>query len=255
MIYEKVGFFTQMIKSMTDIKFYKYFHKQKIEKGFKYLLLLTLLLGSISLIRPLYDYNTEVIKIINSYKKSVPEFELKNGELNVESPNPIIINDDGSPLIIDTSGQIDEKELDKYDSGIFISRYKMVQKQMGNYNTIDFKDIRGFTLSKASVEKWLPFLKWINLFIVVLGFLWFYVSKLFSTLVLSTAALIICGISRLDIKYSSLFKMSFYALTLPSVIKVIVKLSGLYIPFFTLIYYGIGVSYLWMAARAQVTGS
>lgn len=249
---KRVNYFTLMYKSVSDINFCSYLEKQSIGSAFLYLLIVTLILGTLSMIRPVYDWNTGVMKLLNSYRNEIPDFELKNGILDVKSSGPIIMDENGSNVvIIDTKGQTDERVLDKYREGIFISRDKMIQKK-NNYTTTttNFSDLRELTITKQSVENWLPTMKLGSFFIIFFGPIWFFISKLFSLFVISALGEILCGISRFKIKYGTIIKLSFYAITAPIILKLIVNAAGLEIPFFAVPYYVLGAVYIWLAGRS-----
>ena len=135
---------------------------------------------------------------------------------------------------------------------IFIGKDKLVQKK-NNIETrsFSFKDFQSLNLNKADVEKFIPMLRWINVFIIIFGLLWFFVSKLVSALFLSLIGLVLSGIKNVKMNFSSLYKLSIYSLTLPILIKVVCSGFGISIPHFWLLYYTVGSIYLWNAITVK----
>lgn len=57
------------------------------------------------------------------------------------------------------------------------------------------------------------------------------------------------------IGFRNLFKLSIYALTLPILIKFVLTLGNITIPYFWVLYYGIALVYLWKALHLMRTKS
>jgi hypothetical protein len=245
-------FNNKVFKSITDFSFYENFLAQTTGKAIKYLLLLTITVGVLWLIRPIYEFNTGITSIVYSFHNEIPDFTFSNGQLTVEGKMPIILENGDQFFLIDTSGKTDESILKSHENAIFVSRDKLVQKK-NNFETrnFNFKDLQGMNLTKADVETFLPLLRWINVLIIVFGLLWFFLSKLFSALLLSIIGLILNGIKNANMDFSNLYKLSIYSLTLPVVIKVLCSGFSISIPHFWILYYTIGSVYLWNAIKVK----
>ena len=250
---EHMHFNNKLYRSVTDFKFYENFLAQTTGKAIQYLLVLTITIGVLWLIKPLYSFNTQISQMVSSFHLTIPNFTFSKGELTVEGKMPIISdNANGSNsnevFIIDTSGKTDESILKSYENAIFIGKDKLVQKK-NNFETrsFSFKDFQGLNLNKTDIENFIPMLRWINVFIIVFGLLWFFVSKLISALFLSLIGLILSGIKNVKMDFSSLYKLSIYSLTLPIIIKVLCSGFGISIPHFWILYFTIGSIYLWNA--------
>lgn len=245
---QKIRFHTKFIKSITDFKFYENFLNQSTGKALKYLLMLTITIGVLWLIRPIYEFNTSITQMVYSFHESVPDFTLKNGELKIDKEMPIKLEDTNNVVIIDTTGKTNESVLDAYDSGVFIGKNSLVQKKSGfETRSFNFSQLEAFELTKDDVENLIPLLRGINVIILIFGLPWFFVSKLFSALILSIIGLILSSIKKVDIKFGGLYKLSIYALTLPILIKVILSAMNLTIPHFWIVYFALGSVYLWNA--------
>lgn len=240
----KLGFFHKIYYSMAGFNYYRYFIRQRTGKAVVYLLLLTLIIGIVSLIPVVYNYNNVINEMINGFDKSVPGFTFENGKLDVQGKMPIIIDNAGSTMIIDTSGQTDESVLDKYDRAILITSDKMIQKNFANKQVTDFSILQGFRLDKNSVKRFLPLLKWFATLILIFGSIFFIGIKFLSALVVSIIGLIINGSKKSHLRFADIFKLSAYSLTLPLLLGTLLDLIPVTIPYLWLIFYLIAFVYL-----------
>ncbi|MCX7711117.1 MAG: DUF1189 domain-containing protein [Clostridia bacterium] len=243
------NFLSKFIGSISNFNSYTVFTKLTVGKAFSYLFLLTVLLGTISLIRPVYEFNNGIASFITTFNDQVPDFALQNGKLSVSGKMPITIQDGNQPIIIDTTDQTPVEVLDQYPQGILVLSDRMIQKRVFDTRTTEFSSMAGFSITKADVAGWIPLLKWFSIAIILFGLIGFFIGKIFSALVVSLIALVINSISKANLSYSNLFKISAYALTLPIVLKVLLGLASANVPFFFLIYYGLAAFYVGMALK------
>lgn len=244
----KVRFFSRIYKSITDFSFYSFIKKETLGKAFTYLLLLTLLISLVSIIKPIYELNSGVGLISEYFDTEVPYFELKNGELNVEGDMPIVFEDEDSIMIINTERDTDVSLLDDYDRGFIVTKYGFINKKSSSHiEKVEFSQLKDFTFNKYDVEKYIPYLKFINIFIIIFLPLFIFIGKLFSTLFISLLGLIVNSVAGSKLEYADIYKIGIYSITLPSIIKLLFKFIPFDIPFFNLIYYGIVVVYMYKA--------
>lgn len=244
----KIRFHEKFIKSITDFSFYEIMSNQSTGKAIKYLLMLTITVGVLWLVKPVYLFNTGITKMVYSFNDAVPNFLFQDGQLSVEGKMPMVIGNDQNTIIIDTSGKSDASLLDRYHDGVFIGKDKIVQKKNGfETRNFDFSQLKQFTLTKADVANLIPLLRGINVFIFIFGLPWFFVSKLFSALILASIGMILAGIKKTSVKYGTMFRISIYSLTVPILIKVLLQILGVGIPHFWILYFVVGSVYVWNA--------
>ncbi len=208
---------------------------------------MTLIFGAITGIRILYDFNTGLNEVIQGIQTEIPDFKLQNGELVVDAKMPLTVDKTQEGIfIIDTSGQTDQEILKDYPTGILVTKSEVIQKKNDIETTsYNFKDLGDIVVTKSDVEKYLPYLKVLNAFIIVFGYIGYLIGKLFSVLILSLVGLLLAKILKYHSGFGTFFKASIYVLTLPLMIKTILSLFAVTIPYFWLIYYGIAILYLW----------
>lgn len=245
---EKMRFTVKVTDSITKPETYGYYLKETVGKAILYLLFITLIFGSLNLVRPIIDFNTGIKQLTRSFNMNMPDFTLKNGELKVEGNMPIISGDNNYIFIVDTNGSTGENALDKYNAGVLILKNKIIQKQNSfQKNEYNFRDFAGLTLNKSDIQGYIPLLKVINVFIVLFGYIGFFAGKLISALILTLIGLIINISMKAGKDFGALYKLSIYSLTLPIIIKVLLNVINYQIPYFFIIYYGIALFYIWKA--------
>ena len=247
---EKMNVFKKFYKNLIDFKSYRYFHKETMGRAFLYLLLITLIFGGIISAKTAYNYNTGVSKVITYFNDKVPDFTLENGELNVDADMPIKNVSGNDIMIIDTTNDTSESILDNYDTGILITKDKMIQKKSSLQTTVtQFSSLGNLKLTKAMLKSYIPLLKIGSVFIVGFMLIGFYLSKLFSALLISLIGLIFNSAMDTKLDYGNIYKFSIYSLTVPIIIKTIIQFFNITVPFFFLIYYGIAALWLGLGIR------
>lgn len=241
----------QFYNSITRLEAYKYFLRQSLGKAFLYLFLISIPLAAISGFRTLYDFNVGINDAASYVRTDFPNFVLKNGELEVNAEMPYVVEkNEKEIIIIDTRDKVDETILNDYDSGIFISKYGLDYKKSAfETRKIDFASLKGVTFTKDNILKWLPYLKWLTLLIIFFGFFFYIIGKLISALFVSICGIVIAKVLKHKIRFGNLYKLSIYCLTSSILINTLINLTGITIPFFSLIYYGIALVYLWKAIK------
>jgi len=242
----KIGFFQKLFYSITSFDFYKKVIKESIGKAVIYLLLLSVLLSLFSIIQPMVGFLNGVDVLSKTFARDIPDFEFINGELSVTGEMPMVIGEEsGQVLIIDTSGQLDATALDDYTSGVFLSKtYAINKTDAVKTERYDFKELEALKFTKQQIAGFLPYLKYFTLLIILVILAGTIIGKLISSLIVSVIGLIVNASTKSTLLYGEIYRIGVYAMTLPSIIKVIMRFSPVKIPFFFVIYYFIITIYL-----------
>ncbi|MBU3131652.1 DUF1189 domain-containing protein [Clostridium gasigenes] len=250
---EKMSFLKKFINSTYNFKSYNYFISEKLSKAVLYLLLLAFVSSGFMVLKEGFSFNKEFSKMKTILNEEMPSFTLDNDELIIDSEMPIIYEEDNTIFVIDTSNELDIKSLDKYNSGIFIGKNELIFKENSTkfttikYSSLELKN----SLTSEYVNRIVNTFG--NIFIIiglVLIFIFLLIGKLISVFaIMPLAALIIASILNKKLSYSNLIKISAYALTVPILLKTFLKLVGITIPVFFILYYGIGIVYLIFALK------
>lgn len=247
-----MNFFTKIYKSISDFKAYIYFRKESTGKAFLYLFLLTLTVGLLGVIRPVYEYNKVINNLVTGFEASVNDFTFQNGKLDVKSDEPIIIeNEKDGVIIIDTKGKYDKSVLDKYDRGMLVLQDGWYNKRSSmQIEEFKFNQFSGVNFTKGDVKEIIPALKVLTVFMIIFMPIWFFIKNMVTALIVALFGMIICSIKRTEESYGTLYKLSLYALTLPAIVQVILTSVKVAVPHSYKLYCLLGMIYLWFAIDA-----
>lgn len=246
----KIGFFKRIYYSIAGFDNYRHLIFQKVGKSIVYLLLLSFLLSLIGLIQPMIMFNKVINEVLVEFDKSIPDFTLQNGKLEVKGEMPIITGDGASTIIIDTSGNTDESILEKYDSAILITSDKMIQKSFANSRITDFAMLNGLKLDKNNIKNMLPIIKGISIFIFILLPPFIIAGRFISAFFVSIPGMIFNSVKNLNLRYSDIFSISAHSLTIPLILGLILDLVGVSFLLSTAVFYTISIVYIFGALNS-----
>ena len=244
-----MSFFTQVKESVIDFKFFLRIKDNRFGKTFTYLLLLFLIFYSMTSIKWYNDFLIITNKTIG-FTEKMPDFRLEKGEFSFDGPMPYeIVSMDQGKFIIDTTGQttIDDYK-DTYD-GLLITKDFMIAKSNVQERKIYFKDISKLEFYKKDIVNFLPSLPGILAVLLVFGFLFALIGKLLNVLILAAIGILLCKIQKTSIHFSYLSNLATYSLTLPILLQLALSLSGMAIPYFSLLYWFVSIVYLFYAIK------
>jgi hypothetical protein len=207
----------------------------------------SLLLG----IKLAFLWNGLVDTMEQEFVDKAPEFIFANGKLAVNTPMPYLIyKTQDQIMIVDTSGKTDASILNSYKKGILIGKNMVISKENElETRSYDLSSLREISFTKSSAIKYIPWLKWLNIFMI--GFLFIYeiIGNLIAAVILGGLGLIVSKVIDYQIVFNDLYKIGIYALTLPIVLELARELTEVNIPVFKLVFYGIGIVYIVMALK------
>lgn len=241
----RMGFFSRVYYSMAGFSKYRYFLRQGTGKAVVYLLLITLVLGVITFIPAVNEYNKIVDELIANFDSKIPDFEFANGKLEVSGNMPIIIDDGGATIVIDTSPNAEEAILEEYDSVMLITSDKIIQKNYVDKTVTNLSTLQGVALSREDIKKALPLMKPLGIFVFIFGGIFFICGKFISVFIVSIVGIIINSIRKTGLSYRSIFKISVYSLTLPLLLCTVLSLLPVHIPYLWLLFYLIAAVYVY----------
>ena len=246
----RLNFFTKVYYSITGFENYKFFIMQRTGKAVVYLLLLSLIIGLIGIIRPVYESNKMMNQMIEGIEGSIPDFSLENGKLDVRTEMPLFIEEGGLTIIIDTSGATNESILDSYNNALLILQDKMIQKNYANQQVTDFSVLKGVKIDRSDVKNMLPLVKWFMLLLFIILPPFIIAGRFLSALFISIFGIIINSVKNKNLPYRDVFAISAHSLTLPLIIGTILDFAGVHFLLSTLVYYLISAIYIWGAVSS-----
>lgn len=239
------NFFVKIANSVQGLKHMDTILKETTGKAILYLLLVSLIFGVFSSIRPAIEINSGISGFIKMFNDKCPNFEISDGELKVDEKMPLDLSENGYYFVIDTTNSTNPDVLDKYSEGILLLKDRYIQKNNGRTQSIDFSSFNNMTIDKEKVNRFLPLAKMIVPLIFLGNFLKYFLGGLISALILGILALIINGAFNTGLEFNNLYAISIYALTMPMIIDVIFSIFSIpYFKNFLLFYHAIGFLYI-----------
>lgn len=251
----KIGFFKRMFRAIKDFDEYKEYAIEKTGTSIKYFLKLMIffsLIISIAMTIRFYYWMDGGLEYI---KNNIADFELKDGKLTVSQEEPILIENENSPLniiLIDTRERTEEEKNEQiekvksYTSGMLLTEdqimLKMPFSEQGqteswySYDALGVENITKESLIASATTGSLIYISFIfYLGTVVYLFVMYAVLALLDVVLLAILGFIVSRILRIPLRFAPTWNVAVYALTLP------ILLNALYI--FVNVLFGIEIKY------------
>lgn len=243
----KKNFFARVWAAIKDRAFAAQVVTESMGSAFKYFIIFVLIVGAIGMLKVGYEVNAGLQEASTALTNEIPDFSFSNGEFYFAGEMPYqVASDDGSIFVIDTTGKTDSSILADYKEGMLITATELIQKNNSiKYQSINFKDLAMFDLSRQKIVNYLD--NWsaiIAILVFLIGLIAFVIGKMINIMMVSLIALIVNLFFKKRQLYEDLVKLSIYAITSSTIIKMILNLVGLTVPYFFVIYYGIVIFYL-----------
>ena len=222
-------FYRQAYSAVTDFSFYRTIFEQPLRRTLLYLLYLAVHVAAV-LTLSLAWHGPELFEISNWAEENFPPLQIRDGQLFVESEQPLVKKYPGKQLItfvFDTTGKYEDPQQLEEPSMLF-TREKL------------YLSIPGQTLTFLWSEWPFPEVEDVTRFVKRAYFPSAYSLIFFSTLLVGGPwALILTSIgflatARSDIRlpFQQYFTIALYSLTPAIVIDVAVRITGLEVPLF-----------------------
>lgn len=263
-------FFRKIIDAVKNFEKYEDFAIEGTFEAIKYIIKLILIFVFIISIVFTYKFYKSADNAISYFKESIPNLNFENNILQVESEEPIIIENEEeiiSIIIIDTNSEDNlskfREKVNLYGNGIIVLKDRLLLRSNLLTNEIEYKysdiasnyGIQSFDKQDANV-----YLTYINNFVTYIGvfcilfiyMLFVYTATIFvDAVMLGVLAFILGRISGIKISFKPAFNIGIFALTLPIILNVIYivinTLTGFTISNFKWMYTTISYIYVFIA--------
>lgn len=275
---KNINFFKKIWYSITKFEKYPEMAAEGIASAIKYLILLTMIVTIFAMIGSLIQTNKVVENLAQYIEQNIPEFSFKDGKATMEIAEPIFIDSveySGIDRIIinplvETSEQKEEFENAETKEGIsvfffndeIILKSKISEEEVtrNKYTYTDF--IESYTgerienFNKAEVveyltsQKMLPFYARYGVSLFVYLMIINVVFALLDTLEIALLGWITSSLARIKMKFSAVYNMAVYSLTLSMFLNIIYIVIN-YFTKFTISYFQVAyitIAYIYLAA-------
>ena len=269
---QELSFFKKLKMSVLDFDGYQSLAAERISRTIIYIVLLILIFSIIISVTYVYQFWSTINKAKDYINTEIAEIKYENYELSVIPKNEektIEINsgDAGQPVIVINTESNSEEEINdsidnikSQENGILILKDRIIIKSELNSNTLEYsyKDIsEKYNINKIDKEELINMLSGqemitalavFGLALVLYMFIVYVSNILIDIFVLSLLAYIVSRIAGLRLKYSAIYNIATYSLTLPLLLNILYfivnALTGFTIQYFQIMYTAIASIYI-----------
>lgn len=268
---KKINFFKKIYYSITKFEKYPVMSAEGTARAFKYLCLLMLIFSVIVSAGWMIEFQKTIKTGVDYIQNELPDFKLVNGKLEIAATEKIKIDAKIPTLdqiIIDTNTD-SEEQIDEYiksiptdNTGIIFLKDKLLVKVDETNQRVEYRyedilsrlNINKGTITKLNIIEYLTGNESITFYIICFSFMTIYVliiyliSVLVDTLLIAVLGMITALFTKLKLKFSAVYNMSVYALTLSILLNAIYiavnLITGFEMSYFQIMYTSIAYVYL-----------
>ncbi|MBU9712111.1 DUF1189 domain-containing protein [Evansella tamaricis] len=230
----------QFFKSIYSPETIAKFRMQKIGKTILYVFFLMLLVT----IPPAVILGSSISSFYNKTEhhmvNTFPDFSIENGVLYSDETEPIIVEEDGEVIIFDSTGELTPSDLEGYETAFALLENDIVVITDGFHQTIWYQEV-GINMTKGEamelIESFGSVLPLIIGLIIFLTYIFTTGMKFFGIFTLSLIGLLLKRKNAANLSYKSVWVLSAYTVTLPTVLFAILDALRIQIPFFSFTLY------------------
>lgn len=264
----KTGFLKKVWYSITKIEKYPEMAAQGAGKAMSYLMKIVACIALVLCFGLIYQTHNLVKDGTKYLQDEFPEFTYKEGILDVNSDQTIVIND--SPIvgkiIVDTKTDNEEqinqyvKQIGVEENGIVVLKDKVLLKNVSvsgtiSYNYRDILDsfqikefVKQDVLNYCNSGKIFTLYLSIFLTIFIYAFAIYFLTTLSNVIFLSAFGYITTYLARIKMRYVAVFNMSVYAITLSVILNILYIAVNIFttfeVKYFQVMYVAVAAIYL-----------
>ncbi|KUP05995.1 hypothetical protein Q73_09470 [Bacillus coahuilensis m2-6] len=251
-----MNIFMQCIKSLYSPQDIAKFRFQGIGKTILYIFFLVFLTSVVSYSYFAFQMNKVVQEGMEYIETEVPEFEVIDGELITDLTEPQIFYDEEAALqfIVDSNGEWTSRDVvaEEVDT-IALLQNEIIITSAGEVQTIDYTMIGNLT--KADVLSFFDSIESLKVIFIPIIYLFYYLVAAAGTfikiLIFSLIGLLFASILKRKLKYAQSFRITAYAITLPTFLFTLIGILPLTLPFGLLLNWIITMTMLYLAIRSM----
>ncbi len=237
----KINIFKCFIYSITGFGKYRLLLRQSMGKAVGYLILLSFLL-SVAAFAPLYSISNEILESSSEFiTENMPDFTLSNGRLEIHGEMPIVIDNGGVPMVLDTTPGAEDRILNQYDTVLLFTSDKMVMKNYVNRQEYPLSAFEGLDFTKDSLIGAMPLIRTYMIIILIIMYIFiaifFVAGKFLAALVVGLIGMIANSRAKTNLSFKSIYKLSIFAMTLPLIIGTVINALMINVPFLAVLFY------------------
>jgi hypothetical protein len=221
--------------------------------GFAYLLLLLAVCWIAPIVKLHVGLSDFVDKVAPKIVSQVPTISIINGKASIKEPQPYSIMDPetGKTLVvIDTTGSTSSLEGTKA-IGLVTSTQAIFKKSKIETRTFSFNDIEQFTLDKDKITGWLDTAKtFVAAALYPLAVLGSFIVRIIQLLIYAVIGMLFASWCKGNRTYGELLRLSVVAVTPCIIVKTILGIGQIHIPYAGLWYFLGAMGFLFFGVKA-----
>ena len=253
-----MNIFKELALSVYSYKSYKDFLHNKKSKVFGFGVMLMLIYFTVTMVAPFVQYVASTGGFAKEMDEFIPEFELEDGYLWID--DVIEMEYDGMYIYIDTDPEYyfyDAEEMEEYlydyYQVLLMDSEKVIMKSEGEVMGFYYSDL-GVDFSKEDLLGWVPYMYMCVIIFLILAYIWMTGLFFFGVLFVALIGMIVASCMKREFTFGQLYLLGVYSRTLPLIIKAVLSLLSINIPFFVVINFGISVAIIACAIQKMKEG-
>ncbi len=261
----KKGFFKKLWYSITNIEKYGEMAAEGMPRAISYLLKLTLIIAIVFGLGTVYRSDKGIKNTIKTVTDQIENFNYKDGNLDTENQEEIIIdNTQFGKIIINTKTKENEK-INSYinslnnQAGIIMLNDKMIIKSSLT-SPVEYKYqdlLKSLKITEFDKQSFIDTINsnkmivfYISLFLALLlySFITYLLSILWNVVILSIFGVMTTWFAKIKMRYAAIFNMSVYAISLSVLLNIAYMILNIFVDFeikyFQVMYIAVAAIYL-----------
>lgn len=274
----KTKFLKKVWYSITKFEQYPAMAAEGLKRAILYLIIMTAIVSIFAMIGSLIETNKMMEGLAQYIQQNIPEFTISDGNLTMETSEPIIIEDIEEIAIdrvvinplIETEEQKEQTENEKAVVGITVFLFKdeivlqtktednQVFKQPYTYNSFiaSYTGENIQTLTKSELVDYLTSQKMMQFYSRYAVSLFVYllsaniILMLVDTLEIAILGWVTARMARIKMKFAAIYNMAIYSLTLSMILNILYIIINYFMDF-TITYFQVAyitIAYIYLAA-------
>ena len=244
----KKGFFKKLWYSITNIEKYGEMAAEGMPRAISYLLKLTLIIAIVFGLGTVYRSDKGIKNTIKTVTDQIENFNYKDGNLDTENQEEIIIdNTQFGKIIINTKTKENEK-INSYinslnnQAGIIMLNDKMIIKSSLT-SPVEYKYqdlLKSLKITEFDKQSFIDTINsnkmivfYISLFLALLlySFITYLLSILWNVVILSIFGVMATWFAKIKMRYAAIFNMSVYAISLSVLLNIAYMILNIFVDF------------------------
>lgn len=267
----KLNFFRKVKISIFNLEKYGQLITEKLTQSIKYMIILAIICGVCISIIDTFNIMKMVDKANNYVVNQMPNFEVKDGEINLESKVYGYDEEYNIKVISVDKNNLTDSELENYskdEKTIILLKDKIVFNAYGMYNEYSYNYIKqSFDIEELNKQGIIDLYNklggknGVGITIFITFILTYFIMNLYEILLYSLIVAIfgylVAQIGKIKIRFSTSMTLAIYSLTLSILLNLIYTVQYNFtrfeIPYFNILY--LGIAYIYITAAILIIKS